>query len=209
MSTPPGASWIRRDFTAAGLTQYPTGRHLSAIQDQLGGSVVLCIDVSGSMSGSPLKQAVAGARRFVGEALDQHYSVGIILWDTGVAAQIALQRDAKALGRFLSQAAIAGGTDVFAALVTAENLLSGRPGDLVVAVFGDGDLGNRHRAITQADAMRRKNIRIVTCGLGAASARSLDEISTEREAAPRTAAPDSIADAVAGLATGLRRGGAG
>jgi hypothetical protein len=44
-------TWIRRQFTAAGLTQIPVGPHLGSSQGRYGGTVMLCIDVSGSMNG--------------------------------------------------------------------------------------------------------------------------------------------------------------
>ena len=59
------ADWIRRSFTSAGLTQIPPGPHLRALQDRFGGTVMLCIDVSGSMDGRPILEAVRGAREFV------------------------------------------------------------------------------------------------------------------------------------------------
>ncbi|HEY6793022.1 MAG TPA: hypothetical protein VI365_37510, partial [Trebonia sp.] len=63
------ASWIRRSFTSPGLTQIPPGPHLGKLQGKYGGgTVMLCIDVSGSMDGRPLTEAVRGARTFVVEA---------------------------------------------------------------------------------------------------------------------------------------------
>ena len=50
-------------FTAAGLTQIPPGPHLRTLQGRYGGGVVmLCIDVSGSMDGKPILEAVRGAK---------------------------------------------------------------------------------------------------------------------------------------------------
>src|SRR6266849_6793608 len=61
------ADWIRRSFTSAGLTQIPPGRHIGALQGRYGGGVVmLCIDVSGSMDGNPIREAVRGAKKLLG-----------------------------------------------------------------------------------------------------------------------------------------------
>ena len=199
-------TWIRREFTAAGLTQYPTGQALRTLQDRFDGSVVLCLDVSGSMHGPPLEQAVRGSERFVAEALDAHYEVGIILWNDGIADWTGFRRDARKLELFLRRAASRGGTNIVPALDRAEQMLDGRSGDLVVAIFGDGHLGPADRARTRAAELQEKNIRILTCGLGDASAESLDEISTESREAPRAAAtPDDLPDAIAGMASGLVR----
>ncbi len=199
-------TWIRREFTAAGLTQYPTGQALRALQDRFGGSVVLCLDVSGSMYGTRLEQAVRGSERFVAEALDAHYEVGIILWHHGIVDLTDFRRGARKLERFLRRADAGGGNDIVPTLDLAEQMLDGRSGDLVVAIFGDGDLGDPHRARVRAAELQEKNIRILTCGLGDASAESLAEISTESREAPRSAATqDDLPDAIAGMASGLVR----
>ena len=53
------ATWIRRPFDAPGLTQIPPGPHVRAVQGRFGGTVMLCIDVSGSMSGHRLSKRYA------------------------------------------------------------------------------------------------------------------------------------------------------
>ena len=72
-------TWIRRQFTAAGLTQIPAGPHLGSLQGRYGGTVMLCIDVSGSMNGQPIWEAARGALEFVNEAVAAHYNVGVML----------------------------------------------------------------------------------------------------------------------------------
>src|ERR1035438_294547 len=110
------ASWIRRSFTAPGMTQIPPGPHLGALQDRFGGTVMLCIDVSGSMAGTPLIEAVRGARQFVAEAIAAHYKIGVILWDTGVAALAQPTPDGQAATAVLDGAHICGGTNLLPAL---------------------------------------------------------------------------------------------
>lgn len=198
-------TWTRRSFDAAGLTQYPVGRHLRTIQNWFGGSVILCLDVSGSMMGDPLRQAVQGCTMFVDQALDAGYEVSVLFWHHGIEGFTPLTRDRIALVDYLGRARAAGGNNICPTLRHAETELAPRPGDLVVAIFGDGDLGDAAAAQQEAERLRGKNIRILTCGLGQASAESLDVISTEKDVAPRAAAPDTIADTIAGMATGLRR----
>lgn len=199
------SSWIRRQFASPGLTQYPVGKHLSALQATMGGSVVLCIDVSGSMSGSRITQAVKGAGRFVDEAVEAGYDIGLVLWNTQVQRSVSVSSDVGKIRATLRGAGAMGGTNVVPALVAAERMLHDRGGDLVVAIFGDGDLGDRAGALRQAREMRAKNIRILTCGLDGSSAKSLDEISSEQRDRPRSAADGDVAGAVAGMASGLRK----
>ena len=79
-------------------------------------------------------------------------------------------------------------------------------GDRVLAIFGDGDLGNRQAAETKAAELIADDIRILTCGLGDGSAQELASISTEK-AAPRTATSETLADSIASMAQGLIRKG--
>lgn len=199
------ASWIRKAFASPGLTQHPVGAHLDALQGQLSGSVVLCIDVSGSMHGSSLAQAVEGARRFVDEALEANYQVGIVLWDTSVKQSVKLGSSARDIDKILSMASAGGGTNLLPALRAADKQLDDRSGDRVVAIFGDGDMGDREGSMRQAESMKRRDIRIITCGLGGSSAQALDVISSEGRDEPRTAGSQDVAEAIAGMASGLRR----
>ena len=197
--------WIKRSYDATGLTQYPVGRHLRAVQDRLGGSVFLCLDVSGSMLGSPLRQATEGCRRFVADALEAHYQVALLLWHHGVADYTELTRDIGVIDRLLAKAVASGGNDILPTLRHCEAVLTRERGDLVIAIFGDGDLGNPQAAQAEASRLAAKNIRIMTCGLGNASAEQLNVISTEAGEAPRVASAGQIADAIASMATGLTK----
>ncbi|WP_331254193.1 vWA domain-containing protein [Modestobacter sp. VKM Ac-2981] len=202
------AGWLRRTYDAPGLTQYPTGRHLAAVQARLGGAVVVCLDVSGSMYGYPLSQAVLGCERFVDEALEGHYAVAMLFWHHAVAGSTGLTRDRGELVRFLRTATAGGGNNIVPTLDRSRALLQDLAGDRVIAIFGDGDLGDPGAATARAAQLQAENIRIITCGLGQASAESLDVISTESGGAgPRVAAVDDIADSIAGMSSGLRRRG--
>lgn len=202
------ATWIRRSFSAPGLTQIPPGPHLRAVQERFGGTVMLCIDVSGSMSGTPLIEAVRGARQFVADAIAAQYKIGVILWDTGVAALANPTPDGRAATAVLDGAHICGGTNLLPALVQCHQVLDGFTGDRVVAIFGDGDLGpDRAIVLDRVARMKGENIRFVTRGLGQDAAHEFGEISDEE---PSTAAIDDVtdlADGIAGMATSLKRYG--
>ena len=201
-------TWIRRPFSAPGLTQIPPGPHVRAVQGRFGGTVMLCIDVSGSMSGTPLIEAVRGARQFVTEAIAAHYKVGVILWDTGVPALAKPTPDGRAATAVLDGAHICGGTNLLPALARCHQVLDGFTGDRVVAVFGDGDLGpDRAIVLDRVAQMKGENIRFVTRGLGPNAAHEFGEISDEE---PSTAAIDDVADladGIASMAASLKRYG--
>ena len=198
--------WLKRTYDSAGLTQHPVGPYLSAIQALLGGNVVLCLDVSGSMAAAGrLLQAIEGCKLFVTEALAAGYSVGGVLWNHGMSASTrTLSRDREDTDRLFSAARPGGGTNIVPTLKFCEALLDGKTGDLVVAIFGDGDLGDAGAAIVESRTLLSRNIRVITCGLGDASAEQLGAISNE-PSAPRIAQPGDIAGAIAGMATELKR----
>jgi hypothetical protein len=191
------ADWIRRSFTAPGLTQIPPGPHLSAIQDHYGGTVMLCIDVSGSMDGRPLKEAVRGAKEFVAEAVAAHYKVGVMLWSDRVDALAEPAAHDAAAMRLLSRASIGGGTNLLKPLETCHQVLGKFTGDRVVAIFGDGDLGPRSRVLAKVAVMKADDIRFVTRGLGRMAAQAFGEISSSE-------ASDAMVQGVENLADGIR-----
>ena len=209
------ADWIRRPFSSPGLTQIPPGRHLRALQDRFGGgTVMLCIDVSGSMDGRPIREAVRGARRFVDEAVEARYRVGVLLWNTDVAALAEPTDDGKTARRLLERTTSAsGGTSLLRPLERCHQILDQFKGqDRVVAIFGDGDLGPRERVLAKVAQMKAEDIRFVTRGLGSAAAQEFAEVSGEEQPIVTVNGVDDLAEGIATMAaslksvTGRRRG---
>jgi Mg-chelatase subunit ChlD len=192
------ASWIRRAFSAPGLTQIPPGPHLSSLQGRFGGTVMLCIDVSGSMHGTPILEAVRGATQFIAEAVDAHYRVGVMLWNHTVEAMCEPTADGKAALALLAPVdGASGGNDLLVALTHCHQVLNRFTGDRVVALFGDGDLTPKEQVLVKVAQMKAENIRFVTRGLGSYAAREFGEISDEE---PSTASIDNIAELAEGIA---------
>ena len=119
------AGWIRRSFTSAGLTQIPPGPHIGALQGRYGGGVVmLCIDVSGSMDGKPIHEAVRGAKTFVTEAVEARYKVGVMLWNTGVTSLAEPTSDGKGAIKLLGRTnSTAGGNNLIGPLNHCHKIL--------------------------------------------------------------------------------------
>lgn len=199
------ANWVRKDFDSHGLTQHKPGPYLAKIQERACGWVVLCIDVSGSMSGERLTQACTGARRFLAEATAHNYRIALISWDTGIVESYGFEGVPGAIDKALTHGLRnGGGTNIVPALEHSHGVLSGLRGDRVVAVFGDGDLGDTFGAKQRAVAMQAEGIRILTLGLGEGAATALDEISTEDREAPRVVDEGNISSGIAGLARALK-----
>ena len=171
----------------------------------VGGSVILCIDCSGSMSGYPLQQAVRGAERFIGEAFDGKYDVGLMLWSDRVDVYVPLAPTATAAARALSAATIYGGTDLMPALWQCQRDLAGLDGDRVVAIFSDGGVSRLDEVLQTVAEMKADNVRFVTRGLGY-GASWLESISSEGAADVTVQSAETLADDIAGMSQSLRLG---
>lgn len=203
------ADWIRRSFTAAGLTQIPVGPHLGALQGRYsGGVVMLCIDVSGSMHGKPITEAVRGAKAFVAEAVRARYKVGVMLWNTRVVDLADPTPDGEAALKLLDRTrGASGGNHLIGPLSHCHQILGqflDEP-DRVVALFGDGDLTPKDQVLREVAQMKAENIRFVTRGLGKAAAREFAEVSSQEEADVEVNGVDELADGIATMATSLKK----
>jgi len=200
--------WIRRNYDGIGPTQYPAGPYLAAVQEPYLGKVLLCIDVSGSMGmsekeGERLKLAVDGARRFVAEAIEGNYKVGLVLWNHDVHRNVALSRDPGQIRKALDQARPCGGTDITPALRLGIEQLGGLTGDRVLAIFGDGDLGPVDAALAAARDARARGIRIVVRGLGEYAAAALSRIATDTDDDPLIPSGEALEAGLASMARHL------
>jgi uncharacterized protein (DUF58 family) len=203
------ATWIRRSFTAPGLTQIPPGPHLPDLQARFGGTVMLCIDVSGSMAGTPIAEAVRGATEFVSEAVAAHYKVGVMLWNTDVVGLAEPTPDGAAASRLLAAVdGAAGGNYLIEPLRACHQILDRFTGDRVVALFGDGDLTPKAEVLVKVAQMKAENIRFVTRGLGPAAAREFGEISSEEPSTAEVERIEDLAAGIAGMAASLKQPGA-
>jgi Mg-chelatase subunit ChlD len=197
--------WIRRSFTAAGLTQIPPGPHLARLQGRFGGTVMLCIDVSGSMYGRPVQEAVRGAQEFVAEAVAAHYNIGVLLWNTCTVALAEPSADGAEASRLLASATSAyGGTSLLDPLRDCHQILDRYTGDRVVAIFGDGDLGPRDAVLAKVAQMKAEDIRFVTRGLGQVAVREYSRVSSEEPATVEVREVEDLAAGIAGMAASLK-----
>lgn len=205
------ADWVRKTFDGIGPTQYPPGPSLPAVQEPYFGHVLLCIDVSGSMASKEGNQtrmdlAKRGAVRFIEEAVASNYRVGLILWNQGVEEFVPLDRKPDAVLKRVRAARIRGSNNICPALRVGVDHMASLRNDRVIAIFGDGDLGNRRRAKEAAAEATSHGIRILTRGLGRASASAFAEISTEEDDDALITTGGGIEEGIASMA-GLLHGG--
>lgn len=205
------SSWVRRNFDGIGLTQSPPGRYLEVIQRQYGGTVLLCIDVSNSMSGEPLRQAIRGGEKFLNETADAHYQSGLILWNHTVASYVEPDAPLKKVLSTLRHARSSGlGTDLVPTLRAAKKLFARLDGDRVLCVFGDGD-GCGRKAVSLARDLCAMGVRIVVRGLGRGATAALSRLlcpGAAKENSRVIKDVKSIESGIAGMSdelTGMRR----
>ena len=159
------------------------------------------------MAGSPVKEAVRGARQFVAEGLDAAYEVGVILWNTDVVGLAMPSREASPSLEVLERARGFGGNNLLVPLQCCDLLLQDKTGDRVVAIFGDGDLTPKSEVLRQVATMRSRNIRFVTRGLGPSAAKEFGEIDDEGAARVLVDNVDGLAAGIAGMAKVLKNPG--
>jgi VWA domain-containing protein len=201
-------SWVRKRFEGIGLTQSPPGPHLAALQAKYTGTVLLCIDVSGSMSGEPLSQAVVGGRKFVDEALSARYDCGLVLWSDAVNAYLPAGTDRAQLTHQLAVASICGGTNPLPALELAKRDLAPLPNDRVLCIFSDGGWGHSQETVDAAHELCAMGVRIIVRGFGHVAADSLHTLLCPDSAPGEIAATliedvQDISGAIASMARSL------
>lgn len=200
------ATWMKRRFDAEGVTEFPAGPRLAELSQRFRstGAVVLCVDVSYSMAGEPLREAQRGGEGFIDDATDGGYEVGLVLWGSDVRASAAPAAEVRRARDVLRAAEPEGSTNLNPALEAAEKMLRATGSDdQVCVVFTDGVFGDTRSAVETANRMKAQGIRILTIGLGRAAARGLEGIASDEAPEPREATATSLAHDLRAMATGL------
>jgi len=200
------AIWTRKQFDAVGITQSPTGPYLRSVQNQFGGTVMLMIDISGSMGGARIVNAAAGARLFVEEAVAAHYAVGVMLWNDQVVDVCSPNKDGQSALRILGPLSHAhGGNSLIQPLEECDMILRDFSGDRVVALFGDGDITPKDAVLAKVAEMKSNGIRFVTRGLGHHAAQEFAEISDERSESVLVQSVEQLSTSIASMASSLNQ----
>jgi len=203
------ASWVRREFAGVGVTQYRPGQHLPEVQYHFLGRALLCIDVSGSMTGAPLVAAIEGGLDFLAEAEQAGYHCGLVLWHHDVDVYLPTTTSMAEVQTRLRAARASGGNELRPTLRAAIAELGPMRGDRVVCVFGDGDVGNETDTAVDAAHARSLGIRFVVRGLGSGASACLARTLTpdEPEASARTVDDvGTLRKGIASMAASLRAG---
>lgn len=149
-------------------------------------TIYLAIDLSGSMSGSPLKQAQAAMRTFLRNSDLTHMSVGLIGFSDRVRVDERACQDLKrldtAIGRWSITNSLGYGNAAHP-FDEALKLLTQAQGARFLVVLADGVWENQPNAISRAKACHQAGIEIVAIGFGGADEKFLRAIASSDEGA--------------------------
>lgn len=224
--------WLRRTYDSIGLTQYAPGPHLGAVQDTLRSSVVLCLDVSGSMAiDKRIPEAISGSRLFVDEALACRFDVGVVVFSaTDVEGVLGLTADRAALLEYIDDlggqragmdrlraderylqwlrnpvGADPAQTDLAPAVVRALKLLADRPNTRVIAVFTDGEIAHPGKVANAIQHATEIHIDVIICALEADRPAGNRDTLAGVQIQTASADGNGIRDAISGMAGSLKQ----
>ena len=132
-------------------------------------TVVLAIDISGSMARTPLARAKEAAETFV-ELLEPRDTVGLVTFDHNVYVDVPLTDDHNHVIDVIRGLEYKGDTALYQAIIdSSELLLDVGEGRRVVVVLTDGRNDKANSTATEMDAVTAANksrVMVITVGLG-------------------------------------------
>jgi Mg-chelatase subunit ChlD len=162
---PGDLSWLNRPPVVAGRS------HLT---------VYLMFDLSGSMSGAPLREAQDAAREFVRQIDLTRSSLGLVCFADWVQTSVEACQDSRQLEQGVARMRIGmvGGGNDASPFAHTQRLLTSRQGSRFVVLLTDGVWSYPDRAIKEAQACASDNIEIIAIGFGGADREFLRKVAT-------------------------------
>jgi Ca-activated chloride channel family protein len=169
-------TWPRKALTAAWIAAVAlvvlavSGPHVRTVIPTLGGSVVLCVDTSGSMNATDVdptraQAALSAMRAFIDRAPPQT-AIGIIAFATGAQALTPPTRDREQIQSALEAIPSPNGaTAIGDALALAQRILP-PAGARAVVLITDGENNAGSDPMAAAKALGAAHIPLYTIGIG-------------------------------------------
>lgn len=130
--------------------------------------IVLVLDVSGSMSGTPLEETKKASAKFVDTILDEDASIGVITYDNSANMVSDFSVDKNSLTSVVDNISSGGGTNIESGLLKAQEMLSTSNAKKKIIVLmsdgepNDGKVGDE--LISYADRIKADGTYIYTLG---------------------------------------------
>lgn len=141
--------------------------------------IMLMIDVSGSMDGSPVREARRAAKGFVSEFDLKHVYISVISFADRVGSHCRWENNASSLNRAIDSVAVDGkygyGTT---GPIGAERGNFTHDGARIMVILTDGYWANQNSEVKEADRAKRDGIIIYAIGIGDADESFLRRISS-------------------------------
>ena len=102
--------------------------------------IVLVLDASGSMSGTPLAETKTAAHEFVKTVLEAEANIGVVYYDESAYISSALSDSRDYLDKAIDYIGAGGGTNIEAGLKMADNMLQDSNADKkIIVLMSDGE----------------------------------------------------------------------
>lgn len=149
--------------------------NIEELQDAQAMSVVLVVDRSGSMGGTPMEDTKQAVTNFV-KTIDETIGVGLVAFDSSAQLVNAITESKNSVLHGIASLEADGGTDIYSGLKLAGQTLESRVGRRVIILLSDGEDGNAGMIDEVLDELVRKNIYVYTIGFGGADTEYLSYI---------------------------------
>lgn len=130
--------------------------------------IVLVLDVSGSMSGTPLDETKKASTKFINTILDEDASIGIVTYDNSANMVSDFSVDENALKSVANNIGGGGGTNIEAGLSKAQEMLSiSNAKKKIIVLMSDGEPNDGKVGddlISYADSIKADGTYIYTLG---------------------------------------------
>ena len=130
--------------------------------------IVLVLDVSGSMSGTPLEETKKASTKFVDTVLDEDASIGIVTYDNSANMVSDFSVDKNSLTSVANNIGGGGGTNIEAGLIKAQEMLSiSNAKKKIIVLMSDGEPNDGKVGddlISYADSIKADGTYIYTLG---------------------------------------------
>ena len=173
--------------------------------------VYLAVDLSGSMSGTPLVKTKEAMINFVGQMDSKQIRIGIIAFATGIAHILPLTNTYAAVTKAINNLSVGGQIGYGNAaepFTLAHPILNGSKGMRYILVLTDGvwcDL-DENMAIAEAKKCHADKIEVIALGFGSVNKSFLDAIASSEEFSKLTTL-NNLTEAFTGFAKdiGMRK----
>ncbi len=130
--------------------------------------IVLVLDVSGSMSGTPMEETKKASSNFISTILKEDASIGIVTYDSSASMPSDFSMDEQSLKTIAENITDGGGTNIESGLIKAKEMLdTSHAKKKIIVLMSDGEPNHGKvgdELISYADSIKDEGIYIYTLG---------------------------------------------